>query len=167
MKQFFPALYSVTKFLLASLVFICIGVMICGVILRYIFVPITDWLDVDAVGFFWVEEVGELTLTWLVMIGAAVGVSEGSHFYLSGITHQLSIKARKALGIINQILIALFGCIVGFICFKLYLLNKELTSPALELSLGIYYLSACVGGILMLIYTIKNLISINNSNTSA
>ena len=33
--------------------------MIVGVFLRYIMVAITDWLELDPVNFFWVEEVGE------------------------------------------------------------------------------------------------------------
>ena len=36
--------------------------------------PITDWLDVDPVPFTWVEEVGELLLAWLTLIGAAIGI---------------------------------------------------------------------------------------------
>ena len=31
---------------------------------------ITDFLDLDPINFFWVEEVGEFSLTWLTMIGA-------------------------------------------------------------------------------------------------
>ena len=36
--------------------------MLYGVFMRYIMLPITDWLDVDPINFFWVEEVGETTL---------------------------------------------------------------------------------------------------------
>ena len=149
-------LHSLCQFFLAILVFTCIGVMICGVLLRYVLVPITNWLDIDAIGFFWVEEIGELTLTWLVMIGAAVGVSEYSHFYLSVLTHKLKPSAQKGLAIFNQGLITVFGSVVGVICFNLFLLNKSLTSPALEMSLGLYYLSASVGGAIMTVFTLNN-----------
>ena len=149
-------LHSLCQFFLAMLVFICIGVLICGVLLRYVLVPITNWLDIDAIGFFWVEEIGELTLTWLVMIGAAVGVSEYSHFYLSVLTHKLKPSAQKGLAIFNQGLITVFGSVVGVICFNLFLLNKSLTSPALEMSLGLYYLSASVGGAIMAVFALNN-----------
>ena len=43
---------------------------VVGVFLRYVMVEITDWLDLDPVNFFWVEEVGEFSLAWLTMIGA-------------------------------------------------------------------------------------------------
>ena len=48
--------------------------LLVGVILRYFVGAITDWLDVDPVPFTWVEEVGELSLAWLTLIGAAIGI---------------------------------------------------------------------------------------------
>ena len=57
--------------------------MLYGVFMRYVMLPITDWLDVDPVNFFWVEEVGETTLAWLTLIGAAIAVAERSHFTLN------------------------------------------------------------------------------------
>ena len=35
----------------------------------------------DPVNFFWVEEVGEMALAWLTLIGAAVGVRERGAFH--------------------------------------------------------------------------------------
>ena len=69
--------------------------MLYGVFMRYIMLPITDWLDVDPVNFFWVEEVGETTLCWLTLIGAAVAVAERSHFTLNLLTHRFSPRARQ------------------------------------------------------------------------
>ena len=43
---------------------------------------VTDWLDVDPIRFTWVEEVGEMMLAWLTLIGAAIGVRERAHFTL-------------------------------------------------------------------------------------
>ena len=68
---------------------LAIGAMLYGVFMRYVMLPITDWLDVDPVNFFWVEEVGETTLAWLTLIGAAVAVAERSHFTLTSVTHRL------------------------------------------------------------------------------
>ena len=69
--------------------------MLYGVFMRYVMLPITDWLDVDPVNFFWVEEVGETTLCWLTLIGAAVGVAERSHFTLTLLVAPL-LAARAA-----------------------------------------------------------------------
>ena len=69
--------------------------MLYGVFMRYVMLPITDWLDVDPVNFFWVEEVGETTLCWLTMIGAAVAVAERGHFTLNLLDPPL-LAARAA-----------------------------------------------------------------------
>ena len=50
--------------------------------LRYVMIEVTDWLDVDPIRFTWVEEVGEMLLAWLTLIGAAIGVRERTHFTL-------------------------------------------------------------------------------------
>ena len=57
--------------------------------LRYFMVAVTDWLDVDPIPFTWVEEVGEMSLAWLTLIGAAIGIRERSHFTLHVFVHRL------------------------------------------------------------------------------
>lgn len=148
------------KFIVGFLVLLAIAVMLCGVFLRYVMLPITDWIDVDPVNFFWVEEVGELALTWLVMIGAALGIAEHSHFSLNVFTHRLSPTGQKRMAIFNQLVIAAFGGLVAWLCFKLVILNSSLLSPALELSLGLFYMSATVGGVLMVFYSCNNVYQI-------
>ena len=66
------AVLAIPKIVTGGLVLLAIGAMLYGVFMRYVMLPITDWLDVDPINFFWVEEVGETTLCWLTMIGAAV-----------------------------------------------------------------------------------------------
>jgi TRAP-type C4-dicarboxylate transport system permease small subunit len=139
---------------LGGLVLFAIGVMLYGVLCRYVLLPVTDWLDVDPPNFFWVEEVGETTLAWLTMIGAAVAVKERSHFALNLVTHRFSPQAKAALHILHNLIIAAFGGLVAWLGIKLVLLNMSLTSPALELSLGWLYASTVVGGILMALYAL-------------
>jgi TRAP-type C4-dicarboxylate transport system permease small subunit len=145
----------VPRILLGGLVLFAIGVMLYGVLARYVLVPITDWFDVDPPNFFWVEEVGETTLGWLTMIGAAIAVHERSHFALNLVTHRFSPNARAVLHVAHHLLIAAFGGLVAWLGFKLVLLNMMLTSPALEISLGWLYAATVVGGILMALYALN------------
>ena len=142
------------RIVLGGLVLFAISVMLYGVFARYILLPVTDWLDVDPPNFFWVEEVGETTLAWLTMIGAAIAVRERSHFALNLVTHRLSPGAKAALHITHNLIIAAFGGLVAWLGVKLVMLNHMLTSPALELSLGWLYASTVVGGILMALYAL-------------
>jgi TRAP-type C4-dicarboxylate transport system permease small subunit len=142
------------RILLGGLVLFAISDMLYGVFCRYVMLPVTDWLDVDSPNFFWVEEVGETTLAWLTMIGAAIAVKERSHFALNLVTHRFSARAKAALHIVHNLLIAGFGGLVAWLGFRLVMLNITLTSPALELSLGWLYASTVVGGILMALYAL-------------
>jgi len=146
---------AIPKILTGGLVLLAIGVMLYGVFMRYVMLPITDWMDVDPINFFWVEEVGETTLAWLTLIGAAVAVAERSHFTLTLLTHHFSPRTRHAIHVGNHLLIAAFGGLVAWLGVKLALLNAMLTSPALEFSLAWLYAAAIVGGILMALYALR------------
>ena len=139
---------------LGGLVLFAISVMLYGVFARYVLLPITDWLDIDQPNFFWVEEVGETTLAWLTMIGAAIAVKERSHFALNLVTHRFSPSARAALHVAHNIIIAAFGGLVAWLGYKLVLVNMILSSPALGISLGWLYAAATVGGILIALYAL-------------
>jgi len=148
---------AIPKIVFGGLVLLAIGTMLYGVFMRYVMLPITDWMDVDPVNFFWVEEVGETTLTWLTLIGAAVAVAERSHFTLTVFTHRLPARAQRIIHVGNHLLIAAFGALVAWICLKLAILNAMLTSPALEFSLAWLYASSVAGGTLIALYALEAL----------
>ncbi|HME25000.1 MAG TPA: TRAP transporter small permease [Acetobacteraceae bacterium] len=148
------AVLAIPKIVTGGLVLLAIGVMLYGVFMRYVMLPITDWLDVDPINFFWVEEVGETTLAWLTLIGAAVGVAERSHFTLTLLSHHFSPRVQHVIHVGNNLLIAAFGGLVAWIGIKLAILNAMLTSPALEFSLAWLYSAATVGGILIALYAL-------------
>jgi TRAP-type C4-dicarboxylate transport system permease small subunit len=142
------------RVVLGGLVLFAIGDMLYGVFCRYVMLPVTDWLDVDAPNFFWVEEVGETALAWLTMIGAAVAVKERSHFALNLVTHRFPPGVRIGLHVVHNIIIAGFGGLVAWLGYKLVVLNSTLTSPALEINLGWLYASTTVGGLMMVLYAL-------------
>ena len=148
------AVLAIPKVIVGGLVLLAIGVMLYGVFMRYVMLPITDWLDVDPINFFWVEEVGETTLCWLTLVGAAVGVAERSHFTLTLLSHHFSPRVQHVVHVGNNLLIAAFGGLVAWLGVKLAILNEMLTSPALEFSLAWLYSAATVGGILMALYAL-------------
>jgi len=149
------AILAIPKILTGGLVLLAIGTMLYGVFMRYVMLPITDWLDVDPINFYWVEEVGETTLAWLTLVGAAVGVAERSHFTLTFLVHRFPPSVRHAIHVGNNLLIAAFGGLVAWLGVKLAIMNSMLTSPALEFSLAWLYAAATVGGILMALYALR------------
>jgi TRAP-type C4-dicarboxylate transport system permease small subunit len=145
-------LAAVPKFAVTALIILAIVNLLVGVILRYFVGAITDWLDVDPIPFTWVEEVGEFSLAWLTLIGAAIGIQSRSHFTLSVFVHRLRPATQLWIQRSNHLLIVGFGTLVAWYGVKLCLLNRVLKTPGLEISLAWLYASAVVGGILIAIY---------------
>jgi len=142
----------VPKIVLTGLLAVAIGDMIIGVFLRYVMVPVTDWLDLDPINFFWVEEVGEYSLAWLTMVGAGIGIGERAHFTLRVLTHRLPLPAQRAIHIASHLLIAGFGALAAWYGLQLAIVNSLLTSPALQINLAWLYAAPAVGGMLIVVY---------------
>jgi len=140
------------KIVVTALLVLAIADMLAGVFFRYVMVEITDFLDLEPVNFFWVEEVGEFSLTWLTMIGAAIGIADRIHFTLHMLTHHLPVRVQRGIYVVNYLLIAAFGALAAWFGTKLAITNSTLTSPALQINLAWVYAAVSVGGALILIY---------------
>jgi TRAP-type C4-dicarboxylate transport system permease small subunit len=148
---------ALPKIVLTALLVIAIADMLVGVFLRYVMLHITDWLDVDPINFFWVEEVGELSLAWLTMIGAGIGIAERAHFTLRVLTHRLPLRWQRRMNIVNHLIIAGFGIVAAGCGARLAVVNSSLASPALQINLAWLYASAAVGGVLIFLYGVGTL----------
>jgi TRAP-type C4-dicarboxylate transport system permease small subunit len=133
--------------------------LLIGVVLRYGVAAITNYMDWDSVPFTWVEEVGEMALAWLTLIGAAIGIRSRSHFTLHFITPLLSRSVQRGLDILNHLLIAGVGALAAWYAWGLCKLNWTLTTAGLEISLAFLYASALVGGVLIVIYALSMIIA--------
>ncbi len=152
-------LSAVPKLTVMALIILAIVNLLVGVILRYFVGAITDWLDVDPVPFTWVEEVGELSLAWLTLIGAAIGIQSRTHFTLTVFVHRMPEAAQLWIHRFNHALITGVGLLAAWYGLKLCLLNRTLTTPGLEISLAWLYASSVVGGILIAVYGFAMMIS--------
>jgi TRAP-type C4-dicarboxylate transport system permease small subunit len=104
------------------------------------------------VPFTWVEEVGEMSLAWMTLIGAAIGVRQRSHFTLQVVVHNLSTAAQLWINRFNHALIVGVGCLAAWYGYQLCLLNRTLATPGLEINLAWLYASSVVGGVLIAVY---------------
>src|SRR3979411_1250880 len=152
-------LSDIPKLVVTALIIFAIINLLIGVVLRYFVGAITDWLDVDPVPFTWVEEVGEMSLAWLTLIGAAIGIQTRSHFTLALFVHRLPETARLWIHRFNHALIVGIGVLAAWYGYKLCLLNRTLTTPGLEINLAWLYASSVVGGILIAVYGFAMMIS--------
>src|ERR1043166_8565283 len=121
MPRFLIALPKITA---TALIILAMINLLVGVVLRYFVGAITDWLDIDPVPFTWVEEVGEMSLAWLTLIGAAVGIQQRSHFTLHVFTHKLSPAAQPWIHRFNHALIIGVGLLAAWYGYQLGLPNR-------------------------------------------
>src|SRR5690349_3663551 len=152
-------LVALPKFLITALIIFAIANLLIGVVLRYFVGAITDYFDLDPVPFTWVEEVGEMSLAWLTLIGAAIGIRARSHFTLHVLAHRLSPALQLLIHRLNHVLIIGVGALAAWYGFKLCVLNSTLHTPGLELNLAWLYASSVVGGTLIVLYGLSMLIS--------
>jgi TRAP-type C4-dicarboxylate transport system permease small subunit len=131
--------------------------MLAGVFLRYVVTWVSARFDLPSVRFFWVEEVGEYALAWLTFIGAAIGIRRGTHFAVQIVTDRLPPAMRRAVAISHYVLLIGFGGLLAIYGWQVSELNSQSFSPALNLNLRWLYLSAVVGGVLMVTYSIAAL----------
>ncbi|WP_395709146.1 TRAP transporter small permease [Reyranella sp.] len=150
---------NIPKIVVALLLVAAIVNLLVGVFLRYVMIEVTDWLDVDPIRFTWVEEVGEMMLAWLTLIGAAIGVRERSHFALHALTHHFSSRTQSLIERVHHVLIAAIGGIAAWYGVKLCLLNRTLATPGLEINLAVLYASVVVGGVLLVIYAVSMIVA--------
>jgi TRAP-type C4-dicarboxylate transport system permease small subunit len=148
---------SIPRIVVSVLLVAAIVNLLIGVFLRYVMIPVTDWLDVDSIPFTWVEEVGEMLLAWLTLIGAAIGVRERTHFTLHVL--RLPPRVRTAVECIHHVLIACVGCIAAWYGVQLCILNHTLVTPGLQINLALLYASVVAGGLLLAVYAISMIVA--------
>ena len=78
----------------ASLLVLAVTDMLIGVLFRYVISKATEFFNLPSVDFFWVEEIGEFALAWMTMLGAALGISHGTHFKLQVMTHHFPMQLQ-------------------------------------------------------------------------
>ena len=151
---------AVPRFAVTALIILAVANLLVGVFLRYFVGAIADWLDtLIRFLFTWVEEVGELSLAWLTMIGAAIGIGSRSHFALAVFVHRLPETAQLWIHRFNHALITGVGLLAAWYGWKLCLLNRTITTPGLQINLAWLYASAVVGGVLIAIYGLAAMLS--------
>jgi TRAP-type C4-dicarboxylate transport system permease small subunit len=152
-------LTAIPKIAVTALIVFAIANLLIGVVLRYVVGGITDYFDLDPVPFTWVEEVGEMSLAWLTLIGAAIGIRSRAHFTLHVFVHTLSPAARLWIDRFNHLLIMGFGVLAAWYGVKLCVLNSTLHTPGLELNLAWLYASSVAGGTLIVLYALSMIVA--------
>jgi TRAP-type C4-dicarboxylate transport system permease small subunit len=159
-KSLGRAVTWIPHIVLTALMLVAMIDMLAGVFLRYVGTWISAVFDLPSVRFFWVEEIGEYALAWLTFIGAAIGIRRGTHFAVAIVVERFPARVRWAVTLGHYVLLIGFGALVAIFGWQVSELNSQSFSPALDLNLRWLYLSAVVGGVLIVVYSLAALIDV-------
>lgn len=104
----------------------------------------------------WSEELARFLLMWLAMLSAAYGFKTKSHFALTFIVDRLGAGARRFVGLLVTLAMAVLLVVFTIKAVELTHSVVGRTGPGTQLSFAVPYSSTIVGGLLMLYYVLRN-----------
>jgi tripartite ATP-independent transporter DctM subunit len=140
----------------AALLVLCeFGLLLAGVVARYVFHrPL-----------YWVDELATTLLLWLAMLGAAVALRRGEHMRLTAFVRHLSPAARAFLDVVVTVVVGAFVLLMlrptrAFVEGEL-----DVTMPALDVPAGYGFAGALVGLALMLAIVLTRLAAVASARS--
>jgi TRAP-type C4-dicarboxylate transport system permease small subunit len=106
---------------------------------------------------FWTEELARFTYIWSSLLAASICTRKKTHATVTVILNILPKSIRKIFLIAIQILIMLAAIIMIYYGFQMIKMTYSQPSPALGLSMGIFYGSVPTAGVLILIQAVCGL----------
>jgi len=136
-------------FSVTSLV-IMLALTVFQVVLRYVFNKPTSWS----------EEITLFALVWFGYVAMAIGIRNNTHISLEFLYDRLGTKGKKVLDIGRNTLLLVFALMMTFYSFPMIKIGMTNSMPATGISRAVLYAPALVGGLLMSLFSLVNLIAI-------
>ena len=133
-----------------TLVLLCAMVVTTGsqVVSRYL-------LDLPLV---WTEETGRHLMIWMVFLASTVVYRRGQHIAIDLFGARLGPRGRAIIGVAITLLLAFFFFLMIRYGWELTSRTMNQRSSALRYPMGYAYAALPVGGVLLLLYAVENLV---------
>jgi len=99
----------------------------------------------------WTEEMARFFFIWMVMLGAMVGVREGTHFDVD-VWPELKPRTNAALRIISMVFVLVFALIFIWYGYKFLQFGWNQTSELADLPMGFIFAAWPLTGITWLLF---------------
>ena len=143
---------DVVNFLVEHVVAILMGLMTVVVFMQVVFRLTSGSLP-------WSEELARYMMIFMVYMGASVGVKKKNHIAVEFVANQLPGKGRTIVDIIADLLMLIAFIIIIHFGLRVVHVTLMQKSPVLRLKMGYVYFSLVLGGILMCLQTVVNLVT--------
>jgi TRAP-type C4-dicarboxylate transport system permease small subunit len=107
------------------------------------------------------DELSRFLLIWIGLLGASYATGKKMHLTIDLLPNSLTGRKKKILNLIIHLLVMLFAflvMVIGGIRLVYITLTLGQTSSALEIPLGYIYMIVPVSGIMIIFYSILNLV---------
>ncbi len=104
------------------------------------------------------EELARLAIVWCIFIGAALAVRFDDHAKMDVILRKLSIVPQTILRVLISVLIIVFAFVVVKYGMEITANAWSDRTTSLQYPNGLFYLPAALSGILMLVYSLANIV---------
>jgi len=131
----------------AALVLVETGILLAGVISRYVLnAPLT-----------WSDELASILFLWLAMLGAVIALRRGEHMRLTTLVNMMAPRARAWVETLTTCTVALFCAALLAPSYEHFQDQWVVTTPALEWHDGVRVAAIGVGVLLMLLICLARL----------
>ena len=142
MKKFIEPYHRVLTWLLVGTV----AVLIVPVSLQ-IFARFTQLIP----AYIWTEELARFLFIWMVMLGAMIGIREGTHFEVD-VWPQLGRRANALLRIVSNVLVLVFALVFIWWGIEFTRFGWEQLSEIAELPMWMIFIAWPVAGITWVLF---------------
>ena len=149
MRKFIDAYYWLLNVLLG----ISVGVLIVPVTLQMI-ARFTDLIP----PWIWTEEMARFLFIWMVMLGAMIGVREGTHFEVD-VWPQMKPRANAALGLVSMTFVLITALIFVYYGIKFVQFGWNQTSELADLPMAWIFVAWPLTGATWLLFGIPRFLA--------
>ncbi|WGF88026.1 TRAP transporter small permease [Marinivivus vitaminiproducens] len=113
----------------------------------------------------WAEPLALQLMSWLILLGAAVGVRERFHLGLDLLRHILPTAMLRVMDMISMVAVSVFGGCMTWFGIALARGTWNSTIPVLGLPGGVVYFPLTLGGVLVVLFALERLILLRHETT--
>lgn len=125
-----------------------VAIIFYSVVMRYVFLRPPAWA----------EELSRFIFVWIIMFGAVLVTREQSHIEFVLLLDLLPKRLKFVLLTLIRLLMIAFCWVMVQQGLKIYPIVAEASSPTFGISMGWLYLSIPVGGLLMGVCILENIL---------
>ena len=107
----------------------------------------------------WSEELARYLMIYMVYVGTSIGIKRGTHIAVEVIMDRCPPSLQKVVEILVDLMMIAAFVILCYYGMKIVNIPMMQKSPAMQIKMGYVYMSMVLGGALMLLHCVNNMIN--------